>query len=163
MSDFALAIPVILHREGGYVNNPHDEGEETNFGISKRSYPNVDIRNLTKEGAAAIYQRDFWNAYGYGRLAVQGIGTKIFDMAVNLGPRTAHKLAQEAAGAAPDGELGNDSIQRLNAQPALPLLRQLRSLLVDHYHEIVSLNPKDYEFLKGWLSRANDEDGLITV
>ena len=36
-----------LGKEGGYVNNSRDPGGETNFGISKRAYPNVDIKNLT--------------------------------------------------------------------------------------------------------------------
>jgi len=50
----------ILRHEGGYVNNPNDPGGETKYGISKRSYPNVDIKNLTPEQALEIYHRDFW-------------------------------------------------------------------------------------------------------
>ena len=42
------------------MNDPHDAGGETNFGISKRQYPNLDIKNLTKQQAADIYKRDYY-------------------------------------------------------------------------------------------------------
>ena len=62
MKDNYLAcIEVVLKSEGGYVNDPHDPGGETNFGISKRAYPSVDIKHLTKEGAIAIYKKDYWD------------------------------------------------------------------------------------------------------
>ena len=65
---FRKAIEVILKYEGGYVNDPNDLGSETNFGISKRSYPNVDIKNLTKEQAIEIYHRDWWVRYEYDKM-----------------------------------------------------------------------------------------------
>ena len=45
---FDEIISVVLHHEGGYVNDPKDPGGETNYGISKRAYPDVDIKNLTE-------------------------------------------------------------------------------------------------------------------
>ena len=50
LTNFDDIIEVVLHHEGGYVNDPKDPGGETNFGIAKRSHPDVDIKNLTKEG-----------------------------------------------------------------------------------------------------------------
>jgi hypothetical protein len=52
MSGFDEAVKMVLKHEGGYVNHPSDPGGETNFGISKRAYPEVDIANLTEEEAA---------------------------------------------------------------------------------------------------------------
>ena len=54
---FNEIIEKVLEHEGGYVNDPHDAGGETNYGIAKRWYPNVDIKNLTKEQAKKIYKR----------------------------------------------------------------------------------------------------------
>ena len=48
LTKFDDIIEVVLHHEGGYVNDPDDPGGETNFGIAKRSHPDVDIKNLTK-------------------------------------------------------------------------------------------------------------------
>ncbi len=59
--DFKKACDDLIDNwEGGYVNDPHDAGGETNMGISKRSYPDVDIKHLTREDAEEIYYRDFW-------------------------------------------------------------------------------------------------------
>ena len=48
---FDEIIEITLHHEGGYVHDPKDLGGETNYGIAKRFYPDVDIKNLTKEEA----------------------------------------------------------------------------------------------------------------
>lgn len=63
MSNFDVCSQFVFHEEGGYVFDPHDPGGETNMGISKRMYPNLDIRNLTKVQAAEIYKRDYWDAH----------------------------------------------------------------------------------------------------
>ena len=57
---FDEIIEVTLHHEGGYVHDPSDLGGETNFGIAKRFYPDVDIKNLDKEGAKEIYKKDYY-------------------------------------------------------------------------------------------------------
>ena len=36
LTEFNDIIEVVLHHEGGYVNDPVDPGGETNFGIAKR-------------------------------------------------------------------------------------------------------------------------------
>ena len=61
MSKFDEIIEVVLEHEGGYVNDPKDPGGETNFGIAKRSHPDVDIKNLTKEGDKEIYKEVYWD------------------------------------------------------------------------------------------------------
>ena len=48
---FDEIIDITLHHEGGYVHDPKDLGGETNYGIAKRFYPEVDIKNLTKDEA----------------------------------------------------------------------------------------------------------------
>lgn len=60
MTLWEAAITTLLKVEGGYVNDPRDPGGETKYGISRRSYPNLDIARLTREDAVAIYERDFW-------------------------------------------------------------------------------------------------------
>ena len=58
---FDAAFDRLIWHEGGYANDPDDPGGETNWGISKRAYPNLVIKALTREQAREIYQRDFWN------------------------------------------------------------------------------------------------------
>jgi lysozyme family protein len=59
--DFPQAFKIVVGEEGNYVNDPHDPGGETKYGISKRAYPNEDIKNLTLERAMFLYERDYWN------------------------------------------------------------------------------------------------------
>jgi lysozyme family protein len=84
MSDFNVAVNLVLAHEGGYVNNPDDPGGETNFGISKRAYPTVDIKNLTREEAIAIYKRDYWKSWMEAQTD-QHLANCLLDSAVNQG------------------------------------------------------------------------------
>jgi hypothetical protein len=54
---FNQAIENVLKNEGGYVNDPYDPGGETIFGISKRIYPHLDIKNITRNQAIDIYKK----------------------------------------------------------------------------------------------------------
>jgi lysozyme family protein len=94
---FKDALALILKHEGGYVNDPRDKGGETKFGISKRSYPNTDIKNLTIEGASALYKRDFWDALGCDSLE-PSLALCAFDAGVNHGVGRARGWLKEAAG-----------------------------------------------------------------
>lgn len=95
----------LLGHEGGYSNDPHDPGGETNWGISKRSYPHVDIKNLSRDGARAIYLRDFWDRI-HGNDLYDGVAFQTFDFAVNSGIDTAVRYLQRAIGVADDGHWG---------------------------------------------------------
>lgn len=76
------------------MNDPEDPGGETKYGISKRAYPRLDIKNLTLEDASAIYKRDYWNAAGCDDLD-DSLALVVFDTAVNCGVGRAKKwLAQ---------------------------------------------------------------------
>jgi lysozyme family protein len=169
VSDFEKAILVILKREGGYVWNPNDAGGETNFGLSKRTYPLIDIKNMTVELAKLIYYRDWWKVYQYNMILDQSVATKTFDLAVNMGARTAHRILQHAANALGglitsfDGELGPETTKAVNSRDNhLLLLQTMRDLAQSHYEAIIAVHPEDEVFRKGWINRAQDRDGLIT-
>ncbi len=85
MSTFDTAVTAVLSYEGGYVNDPNDPGGETNWRISKRAYPNLDIKNLTRDQAIQIYRRDYWDSLECDRFPPL-IAIALFDAAVNQGP-----------------------------------------------------------------------------
>ena len=127
MIAFDAAFDRLIGHERGYVNDPNDPGGETNWGISKRSYPDIDIKNLTREQAKEIYRRDFWERI-HGDDLYDGVAFQSFDFAVNSGIETAVRALQRAIGVAPDGLWGpvsraaakalseSDTIMRLNAE-----------------------------------------------
>lgn len=116
--NFERALTIILREEGGYVNDPNDPGGETNFGISKRQYPDVDIKNLTHEQVAAIYKRDYWDKVK-GDEIPWPLCLFVFDAAVNQGcdakaNYAAQKLLQKALDVAQDGILGPATMKRVS-------------------------------------------------
>ena len=107
---FLRAINRVLGHEGGYVNDPKDPGGETNWGISKRSYPKVDIRNLTRNQAITIYYKDFWLPVHAEELS-DGAGYQLLDSAVNSGISQSLRFAQRALGVADDGYYGPHTLE----------------------------------------------------
>lgn len=102
---FPTFIERLLSHEGGYVNDPQDPGGETQWGISKRAYPHIDIKNLTRDGAIALYRRDYWEASGADDLP-PAVGFQLLDGAVNSGIDRATQWLQRAARVADDGRIG---------------------------------------------------------
>ena len=105
LSNFEASIALVLKSEGGYVNSPADPGGETNFGISKRAYPSVDIKNLTVAAASDIYRRDYWNAI-HGDELPAGLDYAVLDYAVNSGVSRAVKALQTKLSVPADGVMG---------------------------------------------------------
>lgn len=156
-AQFGPAITFVLQHEGGYSNDPNDPGGETNFGISKRSYPDVDIKNLTREQAIAIYERDYWK---FGELSSQRLANKMLDVYVNLPPSAAIRLLQSALAhvqAGPvvvDGKLGPLTIAHANAADEEKLIDELKFQLVRYYYQNTIDLPRDAVFRDGWWRRS---------
>lgn len=99
------ALTWILKEEGGYVWDRDDAGGETNYGISKRAHPEVDIKNLTPEKAKTIYVSDYWNVIK-GYALPRPWALTVFDAAVRMGPFRAICLLQGTLGEEVDGIIG---------------------------------------------------------
>ena len=151
---FNEIIEVVLHHEGGYVNDPKDPGGETNFGIAKRSHPDVDIKNLTKDGAKEIYKEHYWD-----RNKVESLSEELrhiyFDMCVNQGRGRAVKILQRAANGKGanlkvDGGMGPKTIAAMDGVE----LARVRAYRVKYYADLVTRNPDLEKFYFGWFRRA---------
>jgi lysozyme family protein len=103
--NFDKCFEKLISHEGGYVNNSKDPGGETKFGISKRSYPHLDIASLTLSDVRALYKRDFWDRAQCDRLP-PSIAFDVFDCAVNSGIGQSIRFLQRAVGVADDGSVG---------------------------------------------------------
>jgi lysozyme family protein len=154
MASFDSAIDYVLANEGGLANAAGDVGGVTNFGISQSTYPNVDIRSLTRDDAKAIYAKDYWR---YDQITSQRVATKLFDAHVNMGPVRAVRLMQLALGAievgpiVADGIIGSMTIEAINAADEERLVDEFKAQLVKYYCELSQSMP---QFLLGWLRRA---------
>jgi lysozyme family protein len=118
--DFDASFAKLIPEEGGYVNDPNDPGGETKFGISKRAYPNIDIPNLTIDGAKAIYLEDYWRRCVCDALP-SPINFSVFDTAVNSGVREAAKLLQETLGVPAEGIIGPGTREAIQGKDPIRL------------------------------------------
>ncbi|MFZ6726149.1 glycoside hydrolase family 108 protein [Undibacterium sp. MH2W] len=150
--NFDICINRLLGNEGSYVNDPSDPGGETNWGISRRSYPMVDIKNLTKAQASMIYKRDFWDVVQLDD-APLGIANQLLDFAVNSGLQTAIRALQRAVGVADDGVLGAFSKQAIAKMQSHDIVMRLLAERI-----IFMTNCKNFDSDgKGWMRRIAKE------
>ena len=156
MSKFDEIIEVVLEHEGGYVNDPKDPGGETNYGIAKRSHPDVDIKNLTKEGAKEIYKEVYWDKNKVESLPEE-LWHIYFDMCVNQGKSRAVKIIQRAVNGKGgsldvDGGLGPMTIAAIGKSRVE--LDRVRAYRVKYYSDLVTKKPDLERFYFGWFKRA---------
>jgi lysozyme family protein len=110
---FERAVNFVLRPdiEGGYVNDPNDTGGETKYGISKASYPQLDIPTVTRDDAKRIYFRDYWSPLRLDMLPAR-VALAVFDGAVSQGTDAAARMLQMAVGAVSDGIIGPETITK---------------------------------------------------
>ena len=152
---FEEIIDNVLESEGGYVNDKDDPGGETNMGISKRAYPDLDIKNLTREEAKQIYYEDYWTPSKADQLSNQ-LREVYFDMVVNFGMRGAARVLQQACNGKNtykikvDGRVGVATISASkNLEPD-----RLRAYRVLKFATIVIKKPTQEKYWFGWFRRA---------
>jgi lysozyme family protein len=125
-------IPWLFTWEGTtYENDPDDPGGATKYGIDQRSHKNVDIRNLTAEGATQIY----WDEYvSTGSLKMRvPMDWFFFNACVNCGKSRADKLMVQS---------NETAYGFLSAQKSF-------------YIGLVNTCPTSKKYLRGWLNRLN--------
>lgn len=144
----------LLRREGGYVHNPEDKGGETKFGISKRAFPTLDIKNLTEAQARAIYEQKYIAAPGFDQLAPSPLQTQLIDFGVNSGPAIAIQKLQEILGVAVDGVLGPQTLEVLRGQEVRAVNNKLVASRLKMMANLVAKRPAQVQFLRGWVNRA---------
>jgi lysozyme family protein len=156
---FLKAFDYLMYHEGGYSKDPSDSGGETKFGISKRSYPHLNIKDLTRDQASQIYFVDFWMRAKCEEIVDENIAIKFFDLAVHCGIPQAVKLIQRALRSVgervvEDGVIGQITLAAINEADPTDLLAALKSEAAGYYRLIANANPSQQKFINGWLNRA---------
>lgn len=160
---FSVAFRDLIDIEGGYVYDRQDPGGETRYGISKRQYPDVDIRALTLAKAARIYKLDYWDRLSLDRLPSK-VAAEVFEVAVNAGHSIGVKCLQRAlnffgSGLKVDGKLGPRTISKINRIDELLLLTAQNCEQYNHFKRVQEgrhrrgLEPHRYS--AGWMKRVS--------
>jgi lysozyme family protein len=140
--------------EGGYVADPDDHGGETKYGISKRSYPYLDIRNLTWKDVKLIYLKDYWKPMKCDEMQYP-LARAVFDYGVNSGKSRSIKTLQLILNVMVDGVIGPKTlaaIHNIDQQSAAETLILNR---VEFLIQLTQRRPSDLKYLKGWMFRTH--------
>lgn len=149
--NFDKAIEFILKFEGGYVNDPQDPGGETKYGISKKAYPKLNIKDLSLNEAKKIYESNYWLASKASELKDE-LQLIHFDTSVNMGNHRAVKILQSASGATIDGIFGSETKSKSDK---ISVERYALERMF-HYCEIIRNNQMLIKYIVGWKNRVMD-------
>lgn len=158
---FLACLAVTLGFEGGYSTDPRDPGnwtggkvgkgilKGTKEGIAASSYPSLDIKNLSDDTIAAIYERDYFlPLQGYQLPAGPNLAT--FDYGVNSGVNRAAKALQKAAGVKQDGKIGAATLAAVGSKSAAFLVTAVCDARLSFLQGLSTWKT----FGKGWGSRV---------
>lgn len=178
MADFKTALAVVLEQEGGYVNNPHDNGGETYRGIARKSNPswsgwsivdrvrqdNLNLAELNEKLSSnavltslieSFYEQGYWL---FDSINDQIIANKVLSYSVNFGRSRGVKILQTALlhlgnDITVDGSIGPKTLKTINDSNPDRLLGQLKVEGILAHVQIVLHNISQEVFLRGWISR----------
>jgi lysozyme family protein len=161
-NNWPRAFELLMEHEGGFVNNPHDNGGATKFGVTigvlqdwrRRVNPKAVVsvqmvRDLKLEEARDIAKFLYWDRIG-GDLLPTGLDYAVFDWAYHAGPDRPAKALQRILKVTPDGSIGPITAR---AAAGRDLSRTISSLAVMRLEHLMGL--KDWaHFGKGWKRRV---------
>lgn len=167
-----------LGLEGGFVDNPHDPGGATRWGITQRvaranGYAG-DMADLDPERARAIAKASYWDVMRLDEVAERSarLAEELFDTGYNMGVRLPVRFLQRALNLlnrshrdtpdydalVEDGKMGPATLAALDAfldlrreEGEQVLLKALDAQQAVRYMAICEERESSEEFLYGWL------------
>ena len=154
---FGRSLAEVLLHEGGFVEHPADPGGATKYGITRptlarfrgRPVSVVDVRNLTREEAATIYRRLYWEPIHADELPA-GLDLALFDFAVNSGPERTVRTLQGILAVHDDGIVGPATLAAARKADAAVVVRRLTRSRLAFLSRLASWPI----FGRGWRRRA---------
>ena len=160
--NWTTAFEAVIKSEGGYVNDPHDRGGETNLGVTKKAWADYigravadgEMKSLTKDVVQPFYKKMYWDKVRGDELP-SGLDYAVFDFAVNAGPGRAAKFLQQAVGVTADGAIGPGTMAAVAKADPKHALDQFSAAKTAFYKGLVDRDPTQQKFFKGWMARVD--------
>ncbi len=157
MTPWEEGIRFVFAAEGGYTLDPVDPGGETNFGISKKAYPSMDIKAMTPELARTIYLHDYWQACQCDQLPRE-FAIMVFDTAVNQGHTVAQRILQMVLAVEVDGRIGPQTVAAaFKVMAGEDARRTVIMYLAERnaaYARLMAAKPPLFKFATNWFHRV---------
>lgn len=159
MTRFETCLPLILAHEGGYDDDPADNGGATNLGVTIGTLSDwlghpatkAQVKALTPATVAPIYERNYWQAASCDKLPA-GVDYIVFDMAVLSGVKRAKRYLQRGLGAVEDGIIGPRTLAAARAAEPQRLISSINNARENFYRGL----PDFPHFGKGWIRRCEE-------
>lgn len=171
---FDAALAFTEGWEGGWVDDPHDRGGVTKWGITLRTLiakgldlnndgvvNRRDIRDMTKAQMREIYEREYWIAAACPRLPAP-LALLQFECSVNQGVGRAARILQKSVRAKADGIIGPltlAAVDRTWAHNPTRLLGEYGARRAVHYSSLAQLA----RYGLGWFRRLFDAHGAALI
>jgi lysozyme family protein len=170
MATFEKSQKIVGINEGGYQNDPEDDGNwymgnliGTNWGISAPTLgaflgrvPTVgEMKNLMQSTAELILKQNYWTKNNFDKLKNQSVATMLYDGAVNHGVAGMRGLTEKALTIlrhpmvyyqvfTPEG------IEHMNSLNQKDLFEALKTVRANRYK-----SSSQKKFIQGWLNRLD--------
>lgn len=167
MTGFILPWEIGHDMTGAYHEDANDPGGATKWGICKRDFPDIDIKNLDMASALRIYFQEYWLKTGRQKSYCDSIPHPLnfshLDCCVNVGnwkrlkdgtpyfTGRANMMLQRAVEVDDDGLIGKITLAAIEKLDPL----RITSMIIDqrdNYYQ--SLGTWANEYKEGWLNRT---------
>ena len=158
-------IDEIIRREGGFSNNPADQGGPTKYGSTAKTvgaYRNIgrdatanEVKYLAEQEARDIYQNEYIIKPGFGAVSYEPLRDLLIDSGVNSGTSRAAKWLQIALGmSAIDGVIGQKTIAAINNSDQHEIYYKVIGERLKHLGSLISRDKSQSIFAAGWMNRV---------
>lgn len=163
MAKADLMIPFIKKWEGGWANDPDDNGGCTMSGITIGTYRQYcgtnktceDLKRITEEEWLHIFKKGFWDKMRADDIENQSVAQLCVQMGWGSGIRTVIKKIQATLGCEVDGVVGPQTLCALNNTDSRKVFETLWNMRYSWLCQI-SQKGNNKKYLKGWLNRLRD-------
>lgn len=149
---FEKAASGTLRVEGGFAQFSHARGGDTKYGITKRYNPDVDVENLTPEGAQEIMHERYYLRQNINKLPDYVRGT-FFDMHF-MNPRNAWASLCARLGVRHQTTITDDIAQKAKEYSG-DLNNDLLNDYQDFFNAAAQQGSDGPTLLRGWTNRVN--------
>jgi len=168
MADINLLAPKIFKWEGGFADDPLDQGGATNMGVTIATWRQVgcdkdgdgdidvdDIKLLTRADATAVLKKFYWDRWRADEMNNQALADILVDWLWCSG-KWGITIPQRLLGVPDDGIVGPVTISKVNSANPWQLKIRIYNARVAFIRSIISRDPSQKRFENGWLKRLND-------
>lgn len=167
MANHTLLIPIILRWEGGFANDPLDQGGATFRGVTiatyrdyrkRRGYASTsvdDLKAMTSLEWQDIFKSLYWDRWRADSIDNQALANILVDWVWASGSNGI-RIPQRMLGVTPDGIVGPRTIDALNAQKPAEFFHEIKAARIQFVEDIVRRKPPQARFIKGWKNRINE-------